>query len=37
MRILGVSLSTILIILVAFFLGTKYPNSLARVPVIGNL
>jgi hypothetical protein len=37
MRILGFSLSTLIIFFAIFWLGTKFPNSLSRVPVIGSL
>lgn len=37
MKIFGVSLLTILAFFLVFFLGTKFPNVLKSVPVIGTL
>jgi len=36
MKIFGFSLITIVIIFAAFVIGTKFPNALSGVPVIGN-
>lgn len=36
MKIFGFSLVTILIVLAAFVIGTKYPNALKGLPVIGS-
>jgi hypothetical protein len=37
MRIFGFSLMTVFLFLLFFWLGTKNPGALARVPVIGAL
>lgn len=37
MRIFGFSALTLFVIFVAFVLGTKMPNALSSVPVIGSL
>jgi hypothetical protein len=37
MRIFGFSLTTILVLLVVFYLGTRFPNAFNKVPIVGNM
>ncbi len=35
MKVMGFSVTTILVLVAVFWLGTKFPNTFARVPVLG--
>jgi hypothetical protein len=37
MRILGFSIPWIVLLLVAFIVGAKYPGTLARIPILNRL
>lgn len=37
MKVFGVSVWTIFIVIVALLIGKKYPATVAKIPLVGNL